>query len=224
MLPRVAATPQSVVLYAADGRRQVVTDLKDVPELRYPAAEAEVALAPCDLAVLTNIAYTRPLLDLARRRGVPIATDLHTLTSLDDPYSQPWLMAATLLFMSGEQLPEPPAMWTRRIFERFPAEVVVIGLGPAGALLALRDGGITQVPAVTTRPVVSTGGAGDALLAAFLHGYLRRGDPERALRLAVVFAAHKIGVAGSSAGFLGAAALDELAARVYARADAGSEA
>ncbi len=69
--------------------------------------------------------------------------------------------------------------------------------------------GTTRV-AVTTRPVVNTGGAGDALFSAFVHVYAYTRDPDTALRTAIVFASHKIGEAGATQGFLDARRLDAL--------------
>lgn len=216
VLGLAAQTPQSVVLYGPDGARAVHTDLKDVLSLAYPPEPFAAALARSDLAVLTNIAYSKPLIPLARAAGVPIASDLHTLSDLRDPYNLPFLESATLLFLSGELLAGPPAEWAAAILAAYPAEVVVVGLGARGAHLAVRASGLSiALPAVATRPVVHTGGAGDALLAAFLHGYLRTGDPLRSLRAAMVFASYKVGAAGSSAGFLDAAGLERLAAEVY---------
>ena len=96
-----------------------------------------------------------------------------------------------------------------------PAALVVIGLGARGAFLAVRESGLRlELPAVVTRPVVQTGGAGDALFAAFLHGYLRSRDPARALRAAMVFASYKIGAARSGEGFLTHDELERLLAQV----------
>lgn len=216
VLSAARATPQSVVLYDAAGERRILADLKDVPELTYPPDLFTQALAGCALAVLTNVAYTRPLLALARQRQVPIVTDVHTLADLHDPYHQSFLQHATLLFMSGAELPAAPEVWAQRILETYPAEVVVIGLGAQGAQLAVRAPHINRrFPAVTLRPVVSTGGAGDALLAAFVHAYLLHSDPVAALQKALVFAAHKIGAAGSAEGFLDCASLERLAAQIY---------
>ncbi len=54
----------------------------------------------------------------------------------------------------------------------------MIGLGEKGALLAVRkDNVIERVPAVTTRKVINTIGAGDALFSAFLHSYQRTKNP-----------------------------------------------
>jgi sugar/nucleoside kinase (ribokinase family) len=213
VLGAAAATPQSVILYDGAGARAIHTDLKDVLELPYPPERFASALAGSELAVLTNIAYSKPLIAVARQHGVPLATDLHTLTSLDDAYNAPFLEHACILFMSGELLTTTPAAWAEAVLARFPAAIVVIGLGPRGAYLAARDGDLrAELPAVATRPVVQSGGAGDALFAAFLHGYLRARDPVRALRAATVFASHKLGAASSSDGFLSHDELERLLA------------
>lgn len=209
-------TAKSVIAYDAHGRRAIFVDLKDIQQRPYPAEQFDTALRGSALAVLCNINFTRPFLGRARRAGVPVATDVHTIASLDDPYNHDYLAAADILFMSDERLPEPPEAWARRVLDRFGAAVVVIGMGAQGALLAVRaDNFIERVPAAHVRPVVSTIGAGDALFAAFVHAYVSAGDPYSAIRQAVVFAAHKIGVAGAAAGFLDAAALAALCRQLY---------
>jgi len=206
-----AATPQSVVLHDEQGRRQVNTDLKDMQKRAYPADCFARALTGCSVAVLTTINYTRVLLPVVRAAGVPIATDVQAISDLDDAYNRDYLAAATLLFMSGERLLDAPETCARRVMERYGPEILVIGLGAEGALLAVkRDGRIARLPAVTTRPVVNTGGAGDALFSAFVHGYARTHDPDTALRKAIVFASYKIGEAGAAQSFLDARRRDAL--------------
>lgn len=177
-------TPQSVILYDSDGKRQIHVDLKDIQERDYPwnkAAESE--LSGCDLAVLCNINFSRPLLEKARRMGKWIATDVHALGSLDDDYNRDFMSAAHILFMSHENLPEPPDVFARRVMERYGNAIVVIGMGADGAVLAVKgENAVRHFPAVNTRPVVNTIGAGDALFSGFIHAYTSGGDPVQALR------------------------------------------
>jgi ribokinase len=204
-------TAQSVIMFDPAGRRRISTDLKDIQQQVYPPAQALAGLDGCDLAVLCNINFARPLLAEARARGIPIATDLHVLTSLDDAYSQDWLRSAAIIFQSGEQLPCSPEDWAAQIMARFSPQIVVIGLGDAGSLLALRDREqMRRVPAVYTRPVVNTVGAGDALFAAFVHFYSLLGDAEAALKRATVFASYKIGSTGGAEGYLGRADFEQV--------------
>jgi acarbose 7IV-phosphotransferase len=211
VLPHLEHTAQSVILYDGEGRRMVSTDLKDIQEQQYPQELFEQGLEEADLAVLCNINFSRAMLGMARQAGIPIATDVHTLSDLEDEYNRDFLEAAALLFMSDEGLPCTPEAWVRQIWERWDAPIIVIGLGAQGALLAVRqDNFLERIPAVRTRPVVSTIGAGDALFSSFVHFYHKTGDPYAAIRRAVVFASYKIGEAGAAQGFLTESQLEQL--------------
>jgi ribokinase len=208
VLAQLSETPQSAILYDGEGRRQIHVDLKDVQEQVYPSALFDEAVAGCRLAVLCNINFSRPLLSLARQRGMVVASDVHAVADLDDPYNADFMRAADILFMSHERLPTPPEEWAGAVSARYGNRIVVIGLGAEGALLATKGEAPQHVPAVVTRPVVNTIGAGDALFSSFLHVYTQTGDPYLAIRKAVVFASYKIGVAGAAEGFLDGERLD----------------
>jgi ribokinase len=208
VLAQAAETAQSAILYDGEGRRQIHVDLKDVQEQVYPAELFDEAAADCRLAVLCNINFSRPLLALARQRGILIASDVHAIADLDDPYNADFMAAADILFMSHERLPAPPEEWAAAVQSRYGNRIVVVGLGADGALLAVQGEAPQRTPAVFTRPVVNTIGAGDALFSAFLHVYAQTGDPYLAMRKAMVFASYKIGAAGAAEGFLDAAGLD----------------
>jgi ribokinase len=202
VLAQAAETAQSAILYDGDGRRQIHVDLKDVQEQVYPSALFDQAAEGCRLAVLCNVNFSRPLLALARQRGMVIATDVHAIADLDDPYNADFMRAADILFMSHERLPVSPEEWAAAVQARYGAPIVVIGLGYEGALLAVRGEAPRRMPAVFTRPVVNTIGAGDALFSSFLHVTMQTDDPYLAIRQAVVFASYKIGAAGAAEGFL----------------------
>lgn len=211
VLPRLVHTPQSVILYDGDGRRQIHVDLKDIQEQVYPEDVFLEPLQGCDLAALCNINFSRPFLQAARSLGIPVATDVHAISSLDDDYNRDFMAAAEILFMSDENLPVSPEEIVRQVWDRFGTEIVVVGRGSQGALLGVRrEGTLVNIPAAHVRPVVSTIGAGDALFSAFLHDYRRSRDPHQALRKAVVFAGHKIGAAGAAEGFLSEPELERL--------------
>jgi sugar/nucleoside kinase (ribokinase family) len=211
VLEAMERTPHSVILYDPAGQRQINLDLKDIQEQIYPPELFYGALDGCDLAVLCNVNFSRPFLRQARQAGIRIATDVHTIADLDDEYNADFMVAAHILFMSDERLPMPAASWLCRLIDRYGPDIAVVGLGARGALLAVRkDQFMGQIPAVETRPVVNTIGAGDALFSAFVHTYRRSGDPYRALEKAVTFASYKIGAEGAADGFLDGAGLDTL--------------
>ncbi len=200
---RRGETAQSVILYDGEGRRQINVDLKRVQEQVYPREHFEAALEGADLAVLSNVNFSRPWLDVAKARGIPIATDVHAISSLDDEYNRDFMAAADILFMSHDLLPVAPEEWARQILDRYSPQVVVIGLGAAGALLAVRGAGeIERVSPVRTREIVNTVGAGDALFSAFVHYYVQTFNPYVSLQKAAVFASYKIGERGAAEGFL----------------------
>jgi ribokinase len=215
VLNELDSTAQSVILYDPAGRRQIHVDLKDIQSHTYPVYLAESAVRHCDLAVICNISFARPLLEVAKATGKPIATDVHALSDLEDAYNRDFMQAATILFLSDESLPDEPEVVAKDLLGHYKAEIIVIGLGDQGALLAVRgDDFIGRYPAVHTRSVVNSIGAGDALFAAFLDRYQRLGDPYAALEAALVFASYKIGVKGASEGFLSSDELDRWIARI----------
>ncbi len=211
LIRSMPATCQSAILYDPAGRRMIFTDLKDIQERSYPAERFDDAAAGAELAVLCNIAFSRPLLARAKMKGLRIATDVHTISDLDDAYNQDFMAAADILFMSHEKLPESPETWARRLYDRYGTTIIAIGLGGEGTLIALPGAGVIErLPAVVTRPIVNTIGAGDALFAAFIHFYLKAGEPLEAMRKAITFASWKIGERGAAEGFLDEASLEVL--------------
>jgi sugar/nucleoside kinase (ribokinase family) len=212
VLSAMPATAQSVIIYNREGKRQIHTDLKDIQERKYPAQLFGSALSNASLAILCNIGYNRPFLTRANQAGIPVATDVHTASSISDAYNADYMAAANILFLSDELLPCSPEMFAQQLQERYGTAVIVIGLGEQGALLAVRDDNFRErVPAVKTRPVVNTIGAGDALFSSFNYYYGKKPDPYEAIQKAVIFASYKIGEAGAAEGFLSADELEKLA-------------
>ena len=205
-------TAQSVILYDADGRRQIHTDLKDIQETAYPLEVFEREMERCDLLALCNINFSRPFLKKARQARKIIATDVHTIGELYDDYNRDFMRAARILFMSDEALPTSPEEWARQMTHAYGTDILVIGLGAQGVLLSVRaDNFMERISALQVRPVVNTIGAGDALFSAFVHTYLQSGDPYEAIRKAVVFASYKIGEKGAAEGFLRHDELEKIA-------------
>ncbi len=211
VLDLLGETPQSVILYEPSGRRQIHVDLKDIQETPFPFGVFDRLLSECDALALCNINFSRPFLKAARAAGKLVATDVHALSSLDDAYNRDFLEAADLVFLSDESLPCSPEEFAREVVRRFSPRVLVIGRGARGVFLSVPDHGFSgNFPAVRTRPVVNTIGAGDALFTAFLHEYVKNQDPFAAIRKAIVFASYKVGVAGAAEGYLSEAELEEL--------------
>ena len=208
VLDSLDKTPQSVILYDPQGRRAINTDLKNIQETAYPLKAISEILARCDLAVICNINFARPMLNLAQEMGKWIATDVHALGDINDPYNQDYMRAARVLFISSDNLWDRPQVVAHQLIECFGNEMVVVGMGREGALLLTQHGSARTFPAVFTRQVVNTIGAGDALFSCFIHEFAHHGDPEKALCRATIFASYKIGEPGAADGFLSASELD----------------
>ena len=220
ILSNVNETAQSVIIYDRQGKRQIHTDLKDIQDQAYPLDKAITAIELADLVVICNINFARPLLKAAKNAGKWVATDVHALSSLEDDYNQDYLRAADILFLSDESLPDSPEQIARKILNQFNTRIVVLGLGAEGALMGVRrDGFIGRFPAVRTREVVNTIGAGDALFSAFIDRFQRTRDPYLALRQAMVFASYKIGEKGAAQGFLTGEDLDFWIGKIDHRQD-----
>ncbi|HEV7652397.1 MAG TPA: hypothetical protein VGP26_29940 [Actinophytocola sp.] len=188
--------PRSLVLYDRDGSRAGNTDLRSLHGLRYPPEWFGSLLDDerCDIALLNSTAFTRSLIDVVVRRGVPIATDLHRIADVCYPPKQDWMRAATVLSCSHESLPHGPRAWIEAVWRRFATPITLVGCGPDGALVGMRDGrAIWHIAASTPRGVRYTSGAGDTLLAAFVHHYQALGDPVLAAQYAVLAAGWNVG-------------------------------
>lgn len=209
-------TPQSVILYDPNGKRAIYTDLKDIQDNTYPLAIAEYVMNQSDLAVICNINFSRPMLTLAKEKKMVIATDVHAISQIDDTYNTDYMAAATILFQSHEKLPVSPEAWATSIYETYGTPIIVIGLGGDGALLAVHDDNFMErIPAVYTRPIVNTIGAGDSLFSAFVHTFAKTKNPYESLKQAVVFASYKIGSIGGADGFLSQSELEEWVKKIY---------
>lgn len=211
VLRQLRQTPQSIILYNDVGKRQINVDLKDIQEQTYSLDLFDAAMAECSLVVLCNINFARPFLKRAKDMKQMIATDVHTIADLEDEYNQDFMQAADILFMSNENLPEPPEKWIKKVLYRYNNEIIVIGLGKEGALMSVAsDRRIEHIPAINIRYVKNTIGAGDALFSAFIHFYQKTKNPYDAIEKATRFASYKIGETGAAEGFLTEDALNQL--------------
>jgi sugar/nucleoside kinase (ribokinase family) len=208
---RCTTQPRTVVLYDPDGNRCGVSDLRSTPRLRYPADRFDAATAGFDFAVLTNIEFTRSLIPLAVERGLPFATDLHVINSIDSDHNRPWMAQAHVLACSHEELPCSARDWIGQVWQRFGTPVVLVGCGADGAVVGVRDSGaIWQVRPSTPRGVRYQSGAGDTLLGSFVHHYVASGDAVSAARHAVLTAGWFIGAAPQRTRTVSAALLARL--------------
>ena len=202
-------TPQSVILYDKSGRRRAYTDLKDIQQRELPTEFSE-DFSAFDAFCLCNINFSRGLLPKAKITGKPIFCDVHCLSDISDGYNADFMRAADVLFLSNESIAGREEDFVRQLSQAYPCGVIVVGMGGRGALLYVRGEGFELIPAVYTRMVVNTVGAGDALFSAFTHYYVKGYGAKESLQKAAVFASYKIGESGAAKGFLSENKLEQL--------------
>ena len=196
-------TPQSLILYDLDGRRQCYCDLKDIQEHTYQEEDMIEEFAQADLLCACNINFSRPLLQEAKKRNICIATDVHVIGDIEDEYNKEFMEAADILFLSDENISDSKEEFMIRLKNRYSCKIIIMGLGKEGALLYSRENDeLIRIGAVTTRNVINTVGAGDSLFSSFLHCYIKGMSAIDALKYAITFASYKIGDNGGAVGFL----------------------
>lgn len=209
--PILNSTPQSIILYDNSGKREIYCDLKDYQETDVSLSSLEKQIEEADLVIACNSNFNRPICEMARQKGKLIATDVHVFSNPEDDYNKDFLKAADIVFLSDEGVLTSPEELIKEIYHLYHNKIIVMGCGSKGALLfEAEKGEFTMLPAVTTRPVVSTSGAGDALFSTFLHFYVKGESPIESLRKATYAASYKIGEKISSEGFLSESELEKL--------------
>ncbi|MBF0409300.1 MAG: carbohydrate kinase family protein [Candidatus Riflebacteria bacterium] len=209
-------TPQSVILYNTEGKRQINVDLKDIQQRDIPDEHFEKSLSGAELAVMCNINFSRRHLEKVRQSGIMIASDVHAISSLEDSYNMDFMRYSDILFCSDESLSVTPEEWSEKVIQAFGKKIVVVGMGSKGAFIKdANQNTSARLPAVDTRPIVNTIGAGDSLFSSFLHYFVKTRDSLASLKKAIIFASWKIGEKGAAKGFLSEKELEELELRLH---------
>lgn len=208
ILEELDSIPQSVILYDSEGRRKINLDLKDIQDKQYPVKNARQLISGADLVIPCNINFARPVMREAKKLGKLIAVDVHVIDNTEDEFNKEFMESADILFFSNEKIRGREEDFVKEISAKYDNDIIVTGLGKEGALLYVKaDNRIIKYPSVTTRRVVSTIGAGDALFSSFVHFYINGATPYEAIQNAIVFASYKIGEKGGAKGFLSEAEL-----------------
>lgn len=203
IVQKLSATPQTVVLYDNNGKRQIYCDLKEIQDCSYDEETFRKSIEDASIVCLCNINFSRNLLKIAKDNNKIIATDVQVLGDIHDSYNADYMRYANILFLSNENIKGPVEDFVKSISEIYNNDVIVVGLGSEGALLYVKkDNFMSHFKAVKTREVVNTIGAGDSLFSAFIHYYSKNSDPYEAIKKAIVFASYKIGVASAADGFV----------------------
>ena len=197
----LSGSPQSIIIYDSTGKRKIYCDLKNVQETSYP--DSFMYNTDYDLAILTNVNFSREFFSRFKGTDTLIATDCHVMKEIDAEYDLEFLQNADIVFLSNEAIQGREQEFMEKMVERYNHRIVVIAMGSKGSMLYERRTGKTHfIKAVTVRPIVNTIGAGDALFSSFLHFYIHDFTALESIQMATYFASYKIGANGGAEGFL----------------------
>lgn len=213
MQQHLRQTPNSVILYDGEGKRQIYCDLKDIQDMSFDFQKE--MYQDCDVIIACNTNFNRSLLKKAKAEGKLIATDVHVLSDIEDVYNMDFMQYADILFLSDEAIRMDAKEFLMEIEKRYENEIIVLGQGSQGALMYVKkEGKFYDFPVVKTGKVINTAGAGDALFSGFIHYYVKGIPAAEALKKAEIFASYKIGFDGAANGFADEQKIEELAAEI----------
>lgn len=210
VLPLLERTVQSGILYD-NKKRKIILDLKDIQEIKYPINYLEEIINRIDIGIICNINFSRDFLKILRDNRKIIATDVHVLSNINDNYNNDYIKYSDILFLSNENICGDEKNIMKQLIQKYNHKIIVITMGENGLLIYAKENDeIKHFPAVRTREVVNTIGAGDALLSCFIHYYIKTKEPYYSIKMASIFASYKIGENGGAKGFLPENKLEEI--------------
>ena len=188
------------------GQTRINTKLNTSPETAFNASGPALTqmdidalcaflrgLTPDDQLIISGNLQKSPagafsaLLSAAREAGVSAVVDTSGAALREALAFRPLLIKPNgeeLCELFGEQADTPEALLAlARRAQTAGARNVLVSMGADGALLLAETGAIYRARLRSTRPVVSTVGAGDSVTAGFCAGFLDTGDYAAALRL-----------------------------------------
>ena len=170
----------------------------------------EEAIDKIDIGIICNINFSRNFLEILKDNKKTIATDVHVISDINDDYNNDYMKYSDIVFLSNENIKGNEENMIKQLYQKYNHEIIVVTLGEHGLLIHTKEKAeIKHFPAVKTREVVNTIGAGDALFSCFIHYYSKTKDPYYSIKRATIFASYKIGENGGAKGFLSETELEE---------------
>lgn len=203
VLPVLKETPAEIFFYDNKRKQQVFEDLKDIRNAEYDMTLVTPVMKDTDMVVLSNANFCRPFIELAKQNQKKLAVKIHQFNKEKEIYNKDFLSNANILYFSDNTIDEDPQEFAKQISDKYSTDIVIIGLDEGGLILFDRERKLNlKYNAVKTKDVVNGAGAGNASFACFLHYYMKVKDSTQAIRMALLFSAHKIGFMGTSYGFM----------------------
>lgn len=168
--PGTMPTEQHTNLMTPEGgRTSIYTHPPENPK-ELAMAGILAALAKTDIAAISILDYTRPVLALAKQYGKPLWMDLHDYDGKNE-YHQAFLDAADVLFLSSDKLPDYRGFMQQQI--AVGKSLVVCTHGKDGATALDSNGEFYEQPILQHFELIDSNGAGDAFFSGYLYAYLQ---------------------------------------------------
>jgi ribokinase len=196
-------TPTEVIFYDDDQRQLIFEDLKGIRNIAYDMSMVRPVMADADCLMVSNANFCRPFVREAVHQQKPICLNIRNYKKEKEKYNFDFLDAASIMYFSDDNVEGDPFEFIKDIYTRFSPKIIILGQGSKGLILYDRDRNINvHYNAVTTNKVVNTAGAGNALIASFLHYYLETGDSVNAIKNGLLCASYKTGFERTSDGYM----------------------
>lgn len=203
VLPILKETPQEVLLYDTQRKKQHFEDLKDIRDAKYDMSLVEPLIGNIDMMVLSNVNFCRPFISLAKDNNKKLAVKIHSFKREKEIYNEDFLHNADIIYFNDNSIDEEPYEFVKDMVAKYDPEIVILGQGGEGAIIYDKEKDfIVHYNAVKSSTIVNTAGAGNAFFASFLHFYQKFGDSKAAIHKALLFVANKISYMGTSNGFM----------------------
>ena len=209
VLPLMNETPMEVMFFDNERNEQAFEDLKDIRDVGYDMSLVDPIINDCDMVVLSNANFCRPIMQLACEHGKRLAVKIHSFSREKEKFNADYLSAADIVYFS-EGVNEDPYRFVQSMAEKYDIDTIILGQNSSGVLLHDSKKQMTvHYDSIRTGKVVNTAGAGNAQFACFLHYYNKTGDAVNAIHKALLFTSNKIGYMGTSNGFMTEAQLEQ---------------
>lgn len=199
---RVGPSARTVVLASSDGQRRVFTDFGACDRvLESGDIDGYSSWHEARCVILSSRPWVSALVkEIDARAGwnIPIIVDLQTASIPLTAWRLSLAQRAQGIFISHEALGCKVEQSLGYLLDNSGADFACVGLGARGAVLASRNGTVSRIKAPVPPTIVSTAGAGDALVAKTTHGILSGQSVVSSVEDGVQFATWSTGFLASS--------------------------
>lgn len=157
-------------------------------DLPYPANCYEDLFKDTDYVLIGLSGFVKDFFHIIDATETNVWCDIHGYDGID-PYFQPFIDAAQVIFMSSEMLTDGTHAPLMKLFIEKGKKFVVCTHGSDGAELLTEDGLWIKEAALTSYDLVDANGAGDAFCSGFLYAYIKKHDYRTCLRYGHIAAA-----------------------------------